>query len=68
MRVEFRQGLLGSGANGLEISITGYKTNPTDSRDCPSQVYIEEYDGVLQIHVWDGTSEDPQTIRIAQSV
>lgn len=65
MRLEFRRGQVGTGPNGLEIGIHGFQASPVYADDFPAQVYIEEYDGALQIHVWDGSSEDPQTIRIA---
>lgn len=41
---------------GLEIGVSGF---PGDGAKSPCQVFIEVYQGVLQIHVWDGTQEDP---------
>lgn len=50
-----------NGGKGLEIYIPGYKNNP----QCPddAQIFIEYYDGEIQIHVWNG-EEDAQTIVI----
>ena len=44
---------------GITISVPGFQANPADRDD--EQVFIEIYDGKLQIHVWNG-KEDPTTI------
>jgi hypothetical protein len=64
MRIEFENGEQLWGPSGLEIGIKGFETDPSANDDSPTQVYIEIYEGVLQVHVWDGTSQDPQTIKI----
>ena len=48
---------------GLEILIPGVLGDPTyagkGNMQCP--IFIEEYNGKIQIHIWDG-KQDPQTI------
>lgn len=61
MRLEFAAGHLGTGTNALEIGVIGFNSNPTDAEAQPSQVCIEVYEGKLRVHVWDGSSQDPQT-------
>ncbi|GAH83592.1 unnamed protein product, partial [marine sediment metagenome] len=46
---------------GIEISVAGYKANPTDLH--PIQMYVEIYGGKLRVHVWNG-EEDPETIEV----
>ncbi len=49
---------------GLEISVEGFSGELT--RERPSQVYIEVYEGKLRVHVWRQDSEDPEaSIEIA---
>jgi len=65
MRLELRpEQISGEKGNGLEIGVPGFNSSPADAEDHPSQVYIEFYEGKLAVHVWDGSGEDPQTIRI----
>jgi len=51
---------------GLEIRIPGVLGNPTDPEGMPCPIYIEEIDGKIQIHIWDG-EQDPQTIILTNS-
>lgn len=53
-----------SGSGGLEIIIPEAKGNPADDPKKPIPVFIEYYDKKLQVHIWDGTSQDPQTITL----
>ena len=46
----------------LEISVEGFRGDP--SCVVPIQVYIEVYEGKLRVHVWDGSSQDPQSLVI----
>lgn len=64
MRIELNPLNLGHGINSLEIGVNGFKTNPEDPEDMPSQVLIEIYEGKLWVRVWDGSSCDPQSIAI----
>ena len=64
MRLEFDKFSLGTASQGLEISVAVFKSNPVDAESDPVQVYIEIYEGKLRVHVWDGSSEDPQSIVI----
>jgi hypothetical protein len=67
MRIELDANSLGYGCKGLEIGVIGFQSNPTDTEDEPSQVFIEVYEGQLRVHVWDGHSQDPATTLIAPS-
>jgi hypothetical protein len=50
---------------GVEIRIAGCKGDPTDK--APRTVlYIEHYEGRVQLHVWNG-SQDCQTIILKQT-
>lgn len=50
---------------GLEISVPGFKGSPTDLENSPTQIYIEIYEGKLNVHVWgSNNSEDPITVII----
>jgi hypothetical protein len=64
MKLVFDEHNLGTGTEGLEISVKGFKSNPTDHESDPIQVYIEVYEGKLQVHTWDGSSEDPASVKI----
>jgi hypothetical protein len=64
MRVEFENDCLGSDSNALEIGVKGFEGDPTADDSQPTQVFIEVYEGTLSVHVWDGSSEDPQSIHI----
>ena len=55
MKIEFNEDELGSGKDGLEIAVKGFKGYEN------SQVYIEVYEGKLAVRVWDGMQEDPVT-------
>lgn len=44
---------------GIEVEVPGFQGNPTEGK--PTQVFIEVYEGNLQVHVWDGKSENPHT-------
>lgn len=64
MYLTFEKGGLGTASHGLEIGVFGFRDNPTTALEFPSQIFIEVYEEKLRVHVWDGTSEDPQTIII----
>jgi hypothetical protein len=65
MRLEFSASEIdGAIGHGLEIDVSGFAGSPTDENGHRAQVYIEAYEGKLRINVWDGSSEDPQTIEI----
>jgi hypothetical protein len=64
MKLVFDEHTLGTGAEGLEISVKGFKSSPTDHESEPVQVFIEVYEGKLRIHTWDGSSHDPATVVI----
>jgi hypothetical protein len=49
-------------SNGLEVRVSGFKGDPTVYH--PHQVLIEIWRGKLQVHVWNGNSEDPRTVVI----
>ncbi len=61
MRLQFSPEEL-AGPQGLEIGVTGFRSNPADHKNFPSQVYIEVYDGKLRVCIWNGNSEDPDAI------
>jgi len=42
---------------GLQIKIPGFKNNPESPDD--GQIYIEHYEGMVQVHVWNGEEEYP---------
>lgn len=44
---------------GLEIGVKGYKGDRNDLEGRETQVFIEYYDGKVQVHVWTGESEGP---------
>lgn len=64
MKLEFQQNGLGTGPNGLEISIQGFRSSPADEPLGAVQVFIEVYEGKLRVHVWDGSSFDPVSVVI----
>jgi len=64
MRLEFENNTLGSGPKALEIGVKGFQGNPTADDSQSTQVFIEIYEDKLSVHVWDGSSEDPQSIYI----
>jgi len=64
MKLVFDEHILGTGSEGLEISVKGFKSSPTDHESDPIQVFIEHYDGKLRIHAWDGSSQDPASVVI----
>ena len=48
---------------GINVVIEGFKGDPTDKNQ--GQIFIEIYEGKLQVHVWDGKNNgDPHTVRI----
>lgn len=51
--------------NGLEIAVPGFLANPTDGTTAPAQIFVEIYEGRLQVHVWAG-DEDPSTTVIIE--
>ena len=59
MRTELDKGNLGHGPAALEIGVKGFRCDPTGVD--PTQVLIEIYDGKLQVHIWDGSSQDAQS-------
>jgi hypothetical protein len=50
---------------GIEIKINGCKGDPTEKAPGTS-LYLEHYEGKVLVHVWDGTSQDCQTIELKQ--
>lgn len=50
--------------SGLEIHVKGFKGETTAEKGQETQVFIEVYEGQLQIHTWDGSGEDPVTVII----
>lgn len=50
-----------NGSGGLEIKVAGYTGDPQEISP-GTAVFIEYYEGKLQVHVWDGTQADCQTI------
>lgn len=52
-----------NGSGGLEITIQDCIGNPQE-KEPGTAVFIEYYDGQYQVHVWDGTSNDPVTIKL----
>lgn len=51
------------GSGGLEITIPDCIGNPQEEMPGTS-VFIEYYEGHFQVHVWDGTQQDPITIKL----
>ena len=49
---------------GLEIGVIGFKSSPAEDQTCPTQVYVEIYEGKLRVCVWNGSSEDPVAIHL----
>lgn len=48
-------------SGGLEITIDGIQGDPTEK--CPgTSVFLEWYDGKMQLHVWTENQQDAQTI------
>ena len=45
---------------GLEINIQGLKGNPADG----CSVWIEYFEGKVQLHVWTNNEQNPQTITL----
>ena len=64
MKLQLDAHSLGNGPSGLEIGVKGFMGDPTAADEDPCQVYIEIYEGKLRVCVWDGSSQDPQTIVI----
>lgn len=63
MRIELDpKQIRGARGEGLEIVVKGFNGCPAD--ELPAQVYVELYEGRLKVHVWDGSSEGPQTTTI----
>jgi hypothetical protein len=54
------------GSGGLEIVIEGCKGDPLDKKP-GTAVFIEKYEGKVQVHVWDGTQSDCQTIILKET-
>jgi hypothetical protein len=50
-----------NGGGGIEITVPGYKNNPEDPQG--AQIFIEEYQKKLRVHVWRGEA-DPTTVDI----
>ena len=55
------------GSGGLEIGVFGHKGDPCDANPAPCQIFLEWYEGKLQLHVWDGSAADPKTIIIPEA-
>lgn len=67
MKMQFtKDELSNKGAGGLEIKINGCPGDPTEDEPGTS-VFIEYYEGKVQVHVWDGTKQDCDTIVLKQS-
>jgi len=64
MKLVFDEHTLGTGTEGLEISVKGFKSSPTDHESDLVKIFIEVYDGKLRVHTWDGSSEDPASVVI----
>ena len=62
MRMQFRDSDLIP--HGLEIGILGYKDNPANHPQWPSQIYIEFHEGHIRVHVWNGTEDPAATVCI----
>ena len=54
------------GSGGLEIVIEGCTGDPMEKKPGTS-VFIENYEGKVQVHVWDGTQGDCQTIILKET-
>ena len=54
------------GGRGVEIVIEGCVGDPAEKFP-GTAVFIEHYEGKVQVHVWDGTQQDCQTIILKQS-
>ena len=66
MKMKFTmQELDNKGSGGLEIKIEGCPGDPTEDEPGMS-LFIEYYEGKVQVHVWDGTQQDCQTIILKQ--
>lgn len=57
---ELGKGNEGQG-KGLEIRIKGLIGNPEESTN-PSSIFLEYYEGKVQLHVWTDNQQNPQTI------
>lgn len=64
MRIEIEDAKRIAYPLGIEIGVKGFQSDPSCDPSEPTQIYIELYEGKLHVHVWDGSSEDPQTIKI----
>jgi hypothetical protein len=56
MNIRVRPEQIRTERGGLEIAVEGFNG---DAQEYPAQVFIEFYEGKLQIHIWDGSREDP---------
>ena len=61
-----KEELSNAGSGGLEIKIEGCPGDPTE-KEHGTSVFIEYYENKVQVHVWDGTQQDCQTIILKQS-
>jgi hypothetical protein len=59
--------LRNKGNGGLEIAIEGYTGDPQEKTP-GTAVFIEYYEGKLQVHVWNGTQSDCQTIILEEKL
>jgi len=57
---ELGKGREGNGC-GVEIAVMGLTGNPQDSGKSGS-IWLEYYEGKVQLHVWTDGRQDPQTI------
>jgi hypothetical protein len=53
------------GDGGLEISIESCVGDPQE-KSPGTAVFIEKYDGKIQVHVWDGNEQDCKTFILKQ--
>jgi hypothetical protein len=49
------------GSGGLEIKIKGCRGDPLDTRP-GTALFLEYYEGKVQLHVWTNAQQDCQTI------
>ena len=55
---------LGDGPSGLEIYVKGFAGDPSCDEAEVCQIFIEIHAGKLWVHVWNGSSQDPQSLVI----
>ena len=58
-------GITAESSGGVAIHIDGYKGNPQEVDEETTQIFIERYEGRVQIHVWNDT-QDPVTFVLSK--